>query len=106
MASFTGANLLHGAARPGADGLTEVVLDTGGSAFTTDAGQGRVGLAVYPWEISLARAVPADSAVNHVQGNVRSLVALGNRVRVRVGPLTAEVTAASADDSRSPKATR
>ena len=41
--------------------------------------------------------MPADSAVNHVQGNVRSLVALGNRVRVRVGPLTAEVTAASAD---------
>jgi molybdopterin-binding protein len=35
--------------------------------------------------------------VNHVQGNVRSLVTLGNRVRVRVGPLTAEVTAASAD---------
>ena len=28
---------------------------------------------------------------------VRSLVALGNRVRVRVGPLTAEITAASAE---------
>jgi ABC-type sulfate/molybdate transport systems ATPase subunit len=97
VASFTGANLLHGTARPGAEGLTEVVLDAGGSAFTTDPGEGRVGLAVYPWEISLARSVPADSAVNHVQGNVRSLVALGNRVRVRVGPLTAEVTVASAD---------
>jgi molybdate transport system ATP-binding protein len=35
--------------------------------------------------------------VNHVQGDVRSLVTLGNRVRVRVGPLTAEVTAASAE---------
>ena len=68
----------------------------GGSAFTTDAGAGRVGLAVYPWEVSIARSVPADSAVNHVRGDVRSLVALGNRVRVRVGPLTAEVTAASA----------
>ncbi len=97
VASFTGANLLHGTARPGAGGLTEVVLDAGGSAFTTDAGEGRVGLAVYPWEISLAHSIPADSAVNHVQGNVRSLVALGNRVRVRVGPLTAEVTTASAD---------
>ena len=73
------------------------MLDTGGTAFTTDAGEGRVGLAVYPWEVSLARSAPADSAVNHVQGDVRSLVALGNRVRVRVGPLTAEVTAASAD---------
>ncbi len=84
VASFTGANLLHGIARPGADGLTEVVLDAGGSAFTTDAGEGRVGLAVYPWEISVARAVPADSAVNHVQGNVRSLVATG-KSRPRAG---------------------
>ena len=32
-----------------------------------------------------------------MRGEVRSLVALGNRVRVRVGPLTAEVTAASAE---------
>jgi molybdate transport system ATP-binding protein len=97
VASFTGANLLHGTARPGAEGLTEVVLDTGGSAFSTDQAVGRVGLAVYPWEVSLARTEPADSAVNHLRGEVRSLVELGNRVRVRVGPLTAEVTAASAE---------
>ena len=97
VASFTGANLLHGTARPGAGGLTEVVLDTGGCAFSTDHGEGRVGLAVYPWEVSLARTESADSAVNHLRGEVRSLVALGNRVRVRVGPLAAEVTAASAE---------
>ena len=97
VAGFTGANLLPGTARAGSDGLTEVVLDAGGTASTTDAGRGRVGLAVYPWEISLARAVPADSAVNHVRGEVRSLVTLGNRVRVRLGPLTAEVTTASAE---------
>ena len=97
VASFTGANLLYGTARAGASGLTEVVLDTGGSAFSIDEAVGRVGLAVYPWEVSLARTEPADSSVNHVRGDVRSLVALGNRVRVRVGPLTAEVTAASAE---------
>jgi ABC-type sulfate/molybdate transport systems ATPase subunit len=97
VASFTGANLLHGTARPGSDGLTEVLLDAGGSAFSTDRAEGRVGLAVYPWEVGLARAEPVDSAVNHVRGEVRSLVVLGNRVRVRVGPLTAEVTAASAE---------
>jgi molybdate transport system ATP-binding protein len=96
VASFTGANLLHGTARAGADGLTEVVLDAGGSAWSTDAGVGRVGLAVYPWDIALARSDPGDSAINHVRGDVGSLVTLGNRVRVRVGPLTAEVTAASA----------
>ena len=73
------------------------MLDAGGSAFSTDQAEGRVGLAVYPWEVALARTESADSAVNHVRGEVRSLVALGNRVRVRVGPLTAEVTAASAE---------
>ena len=97
VASFTGANLLHGTARPGLNGLTEVVLDDASLAYSTDEVGGRVGLAVYPWEIALARTEPADSAVNHVRGEVRSLVVLGNRVRVRVGPLTAEITAASAD---------
>jgi len=96
VASFTGANLLHGTARPGLDGLTEVVLDDASMAYSTDEGGGRVGLAVYPWEIALARSQPSDSSVNHVRGEVRSLVSLGNRVRVRVGPLTAEITAASA----------
>ena len=97
VASFTGANLLHGTARPGVDGLTEVVLDHGGSAFSADAGEGRVALAVYPWEVALARAESLDSAVNHVRGEIRSLVTLGNRVRVRVGPLTAEITGGSAE---------
>ena len=97
VASFTGANLLHGNARPGLDGLTEVVLDDATVAYSTDEGAGRVGLAVYPWEIALARGEAADSAVNHIRGEVRSLVVLGNRVRVRVGPLTAEITAASAE---------
>ena len=97
VASFTGANLLHGTARPAAQGLTEVVLDAGGSGYSTDVAAGRVGLAVYPWEVALARSESADSAVNHIRGEVRSLVALGNRVRVRVGPLTAEITAASAE---------
>ncbi len=50
-----------------------------------------------PGRSSLAHSQPADSAVNHLRGEVHSLVALGNRVRVRVGPLTAEVTAASAE---------
>lgn len=97
VASFAGANLLHGTARPGPDGLTEVVLDGGRSAFSADPGEGRVALAVYPWEVALARAETPDSAVNHVRGEIRSLVALGNRVRVRIGPLTAEITAASAE---------
>ncbi len=95
VARFTGANLLPGVARPGRDGLTEVVLDSGSVAHSADPGSGRVGLAVYPWEVSIARKAPTDSAVNHLAGEVRSLVSLGNRVRVQVGPITAEITAAS-----------
>jgi molybdate transport system ATP-binding protein len=97
VASFTGANLLTGTASPGPDGLTAVALDGGFSALTTDEGRGRAALAVYPWEISLARDAPDDSAVNHVRAPIASLVQLGNRVRVRVGPLAAEVTSASAE---------
>jgi len=97
VASYTGATLLEGTASAGANGLTEVVLDGGGSAWSTDKGAGRVGLAIYPWEVSLARELPADSAVNHIRATVASIVPLGNRTRVRVGPIVAEVTAASAE---------
>ena len=37
-----------------------------------------------------------DSALNLIDGEIKSVVTVGNRVRVRVGPITAEVTAASA----------
>ena len=73
------------------------MLDTGGTAWSTDAATGRVGLAIYPWEVSLGRELPADSAVNHIRATVASIVPLGNRTRVRVGPIVAEVTAASAE---------
>jgi ABC-type sulfate/molybdate transport systems ATPase subunit len=97
VASFTGSNLLGGIASEGPDGLTAVALDAGFTAYTVDSGRGRVGLAVYPWEVSVARAAADDSAVNHVRAPIASLVPLGNRVRVRIGPLTAEVTARSSE---------
>jgi len=97
VASFTGGNLLAGRARRGDGGLTEVALDAGGLLFSTDAIDGRVGAVVHPWEVSVAREMPADSALNHVTAPIAALVPTGNRVRVRVGPLTAEVTAASVE---------
>jgi ABC-type sulfate/molybdate transport systems ATPase subunit len=97
VASFTGAALLPGVAVAGTAGLTEVTLDAGGTVLSTDAARGRVAVAVYPWEVSLSHAVPDDSAVNHLRAPILSLVSLGNRVRARVGPVTAEVTAASAE---------
>jgi len=97
VASFTGANLLHGTARPTGDGLTEVRLGGGEQLFSTDEAEGEVGVVVYPWEISVARAHAQDSALNVIRGEVGSVVEVGNRVRVRVGPVTAEVTSSSAD---------
>ena len=97
VASFTGATLLEGTASAAPNGLTEVVLDAGGTAWSSDAGTGRVGLAVYPWEVSLSHHVPEDSAVNHIRATVASIVPLGNRTRIRVGPIVAEVTSASAE---------
>ena len=74
------------------------MLDTGGTAWTTDEGRGRVAIAVYPWEVSLARTAPDDSARQpRPRRRSRRSSRIGNRVRVRVGPLAAEVTTASAE---------
>ena len=96
VASFTGANLLHGTAHAGGADLTEVRLPDGTRLFSTDPGDGEVGAVVYPWEISVARTHADDSALNVVRGEIGSLVEVGNRVRVRIGPVTAEITASSA----------
>jgi molybdate transport system ATP-binding protein len=100
VASFAGATVLHGTARRAGGGLTEIRLAEGHVVYSTDAGTGPVTVVVYPWEIALAREAPPDSALNHVRGEIRSLVSLGNRARLRVGPLTAEITAASVERLR------
>ena len=97
VASFAGGNVLRGRARPAAGGLSETALEDGTRILSTDAADGEVCAVVYPWEIALARSASDDSMRNHVAGPVTSVVRVGNRVRVRVGPLTAEVTAASAE---------
>jgi molybdate transport system ATP-binding protein len=94
-ASFTGANLLHGTALRSSD-MTEVRLATGEQLFSTDDAEGDVGVVVYPWDISVAREHANDSALNVVRGEIGSVFEVANRVRVRIGPITAEVTASSA----------
>jgi len=96
VARLTGANLLEGNARRFGD-LAEVVLDDGTMLYSTDPGRGRVGVVIYPWEITISRSTPADSALNHVAGSVTSLVTVDNRVRVQVGQLTAETSTESAE---------
>jgi molybdopterin-binding protein len=97
VASFTGANLLHGAVELHDAGVTRVRLESGEVVYSTDRAEGEVGVVVYPWDVSIGRVRTDDSAMNLVQGEVASVAHVGNRVRVRVGPLTAEVTEASAE---------
>jgi molybdate transport system ATP-binding protein len=102
VADFTGAVVLTGTARAGADGLTHVELDGGGEVVSPDAGLGAVAVSVYPWEIAIEPAgeAPHGSAQNRLAVEVLSMTSIGNRVRLGLAggqPLAAEVTQAAAD---------
>ena len=102
VADFTGAVVLTGTARAGADGLTVVDLPGGESIASTDAALGPVGASVHPWEISIEPAAagePRGSALNRLSAEITSVTRIGNRVRLGLAasqPLTAEITHASA----------
>ena len=92
VASFTGANLLHGERRVTGVGTTGVRLDDGTVVSTADDGAGTIVLAVYPWDVTISTTRPNDSAMNVIAGAITAITELGNRARVTVGPLTAEIT--------------
>lgn len=98
VADFTGANVLRGSARPGAGGLTTVRLEGGGEIASVDSAEGAVAVSVHPWEIALEPpgSPAAGSAQNHLDAEVTSVTAVGNRVRVALATpqsLVAEITA-------------
>jgi ABC-type sulfate/molybdate transport systems ATPase subunit len=97
VASFTGATVLPGQAVETRNGLTRVALDGGVSLWSSDSGSGPVNVAVYPWDVSIGTSLPDDSRLNHVSAAVVSVAPAGNRTRVRIGPIVAEITAASAE---------
>jgi molybdate transport system ATP-binding protein len=97
VADFTGAVVLTGMASAGPGGLTRVELDGGGEVSSPDAASGPVAVTVYPWDIVIAPtgAIDPGSARNHLDVEVVSVTAVGNRVRVGLAapqPLTAELT--------------
>jgi molybdate transport system ATP-binding protein len=97
VASFTGANLLRGIARKRENDLTLIELEAGEIVYSTDHAEGPVGVVVYPWDVAIAHEHQRDSAMNVIEGPIRSVAHVGNRARVKIGPVTAEVTAASVD---------
>ena len=97
VADFTGAVVLTGTASAGTAGLTRVVLDGGGEVSSPEDADGPVAVTVYPWDIAIAPAGAIDpgSARNHLDVEVISVTAVGNRIRVGLAapqPLTAELT--------------
>jgi molybdate transport system ATP-binding protein len=51
---------------------------------------GRVGVAVYPWEVTIGPPSPSNGAINAITAPISALAPEGGRMRVRVGPLMAE----------------
>jgi molybdate transport system ATP-binding protein len=93
VAAFTGANLLQGHATERAGALTEVLLASGGVIHSTDRQGGAVDVVVHPWDITLAAPGSSDDpGANRISATVASLTRVGGRVRVHVGPLTAELS--------------
>ena len=97
VATFAGANVLPGIAEPAPGGLTAVRLDAGATAYSVDEAVGEVDAILYPWDVSLGLVAIDDSALNHLAEEIVSVAHVGNRVRVRLRTLTAEITAASAE---------
>jgi molybdate transport system ATP-binding protein len=95
VAEFAGINYLLGTAAG-----TTVRLDGGETVRTTDPAEGRVAVLVAPWEITLALAGAGgngDSALNRIPARVERVVVVGNRARVTLGRVVAEVTPESVE---------
>jgi molybdopterin-binding protein len=93
VADFAGVNYVPGFA----EGAV-VHLPDGSLIHATDPAHGPVAVLVAPWEITLELDPPRQtSAMNHLQGIVERVSVQGNRARVTVGGLTAEVTPASVE---------
>ncbi len=94
VASFTGGHLMAGVARPLPGGGMEVVLDQGAVIRAAAGPSGPVGALVHPWDVTLVPEGAADAGPNRLSAPVASVIPAGDRARVRLGPLLAEVPAA------------
>ena len=94
--------MLFGVARRGGGGTTVIDLDGGGVVRSTDIAEGPVGVALYPWEVTLEAAATQahGSAMNRLEARVTSVTEIGNRTRVGLlasQPFAAEITGESSE---------
>ena len=92
VASFVGSNLMPGVARGTGNGLAEVVLEHGGVIRAVAGPEGAVGALVHPWDVTVGQGSP-HAALNHIRAPIASIAPAGDRLRIRIGPLVAEVPA-------------
>jgi molybdate transport system ATP-binding protein len=93
VAEFAGMNRL-----PGVASGRSVRLDGGEQVHVADPAAGPVAVLIAPWDVILSiEQPPNESALNHLPQTVRGVVPLGNRVRVALDGLIAEVTPESAE---------
>jgi molybdate transport system ATP-binding protein len=99
VASFVGSNMMAGTARRVAGGRIEVVLEHGAVIHAVGGPDGPVGAVVHPWDVTLDGDDGGAGANgrNRLRAPVGAVMPHGDRVRVRVGPLVAEVSPAAAD---------
>ncbi len=95
VASFTGANLLTGRVADSSNGIARVRLQDGTLIATTEAAVGDVVVAIYPWDVTISTHEPMDSALNVIRAPIGAITELGNRARLGVGPISAEITTES-----------
>ena len=114
VASFTGANLLHGRVQSLDERADRVRLESGEVVYSTDTAQGEVGVVVYPWDVSVGRIHADDSALNLIRGEIASVVA-GRQPRARAdrpadgrgdGGVGRPPRAGARRESRSPRSRR
>jgi molybdopterin-binding protein len=77
--------------------LSSIDIHQGHTVFSTDLVDGEVSVVVYPWDVTVSLLATDDSTMNHIEAPIDSLVTLGNRARVRLGPIVAEITVASVE---------
>lgn len=96
VAQFVGVNYILGEVQDDAGKLFFASL--GGSRFLAPFDQVTTGpafLTVLPWDIALYRELPEGSPRNHLHGEIREVVIIGDRVRItlaREDKLVAEIS--------------
>ena len=73
-----------------------MVLEHGGVIRAVAGPEGAVGAVVHPWDVAIDGGGAADPALNRIRAPIASVAPAGSSLRVRIGPLVAEVPAEGA----------